>query len=49
MERLYPLLGTEQSLADTCRELKFVLHELHAPVTGAMHVTCADESEQETV
>ena len=49
MERLYPLLGTEQSLADTCRELKFVLHELHAPVTGAMHVTCADESEQECV
>ncbi|MHC4223492.1 MAG: hypothetical protein ACYSX0_16955 [Planctomycetota bacterium] len=49
MERLYELLGKEREFADVCRELKFGLQGVGAPIVGALQVTCSDESEHECV
>jgi hypothetical protein len=49
MERLRNLAGHERSLGEISQVLSFAAQEMHAPVTGAMHVTCSDESENECV
>ncbi len=47
MERLRGLLGQERDVDDVARELYRAVKSLDVPVVGAMHVTCADESEHE--
>lgn len=44
---LTEMLGVEHRLADVSRSLRHHVRLLHAPVVGALHVTCADESEWE--
>lgn len=46
---LIRLIGREQGLDDLNRALRDQVRRLHAPVVGAMHVTCADESEGESI
>lgn len=47
MERLRELIGAERSVRGVSQVLHLVTSELHAPVVGAMLITCADESETE--
>lgn len=47
VDSLYELLGAQHEMAQVCRALKFDLSPLAAPVVGAMHITCSDESEHE--
>jgi hypothetical protein len=47
MERLQELFGREHEFAHLYRELKFALQRHGAKAVGALHVTCADESEHE--
>ncbi|MFQ5655069.1 MAG: hypothetical protein ACE5GW_10105 [Planctomycetota bacterium] len=47
LEGLRKLIGVERSVEEISRALYYYAGELRAPVVGAMHVTCADESELE--
>ncbi len=49
MDSLRRLVGLERSLAEVVQSLHFDANALAAPAVGAMHVTCADESERECV
>lgn len=42
-------VGRERSVRSVCQGLHLGVSELGAPAVGAMHVTCADESEHECV
>ncbi|MCK4342562.1 MAG: hypothetical protein KAY37_12660 [Phycisphaerae bacterium] len=46
---LNKLLGREHDLDDVNRALRDYVRALDAPVVGAMHITCADESEYECI
>lgn len=47
MHNLLDLLGDEHDLGRVGRELRAAVRDQGAPVVGALHVTCSDESEQE--
>ena len=47
LDPLKDLVGRERSVRGLCQTLHLVLSGLGAPAIGAMHVTCADESEHE--
>jgi len=47
MERLRQLVGHEKSLREVTQTLYFSADSLGSAAVGAMHVTCADESERE--
>src|SRR5262245_3444960 len=47
MNRLREIVGAEHSATAVAHALHLALLELHAPVVGAMLVTCADETEAE--
>ena len=47
MERLRQLVGHEKSLKEVTQTLYFSADSLGSAAAGAMHVTCADESERE--
>lgn len=47
MERLRNLIGQERPLAEVSQTLCFAVKSLGPAATGAMHVTCSDESEHE--
>lgn len=49
MERLVRLIGRERSLAEVSQTLHFWAQSVNAGTAGAVHVTCADESENECV
>jgi hypothetical protein len=49
MEQLIELIGHERDIVEIARRLYALSTGLNAPVVGAMHVTCADESERECV
>jgi hypothetical protein len=49
MERLNKLIGREVGIKKVSRVLHEIARDLHAPVVGAVHVTCADESERECI
>ncbi len=49
LEQIERLLGQERSLGEVCQSLFHFSHALQASVVGALHVTCADESELECV
>jgi hypothetical protein len=49
MEQLRGMVGTETAMGGVARALHMYAADLYAPVTGAMLLTCADESEQECV
>jgi hypothetical protein len=49
MEGLRQLVGRERSLGEVTQSLYFSARALHAPMVGALHVTCSDESENECV
>jgi hypothetical protein len=42
-------IGLERTLDEVNRTLRDVVHNWRAPVVGAMHITCADESEWECI
>lgn len=46
-ETLRSILGVERSLRGVAQALHFAVAELAPPATGALHVTCADETELE--
>lgn len=47
MDSLLHLIGREGSLHEVTRAIRNEVQSLHAPVVGAVHVTCSDESERE--
>jgi hypothetical protein len=47
MDNLLHLIGREGSLHEVTRAIRNEVEALHAPVVGAMHLTCSDESERE--
>lgn len=47
MERLHKLIGHEHDVDEVARTLYALAGDAQAPAVGAMHVTCADESELE--
>ena len=47
MQRLKRMIGGEHEMSDIVRALHGAVREVGAPVVGAMHITCADESEHE--
>ena len=47
MTQLHDLIGTESELGQVGDALRQFSQELAAPVVGAYHVTCSDESERE--
>lgn len=47
LRRLQQTIGVENSVVGVSQSLHMVVTELHAPVVGAVHVTCADETEHE--
>ena len=49
MDRLHELLGRELDVTEVARKLYEFAGNVHAPVVGAMHVTCSDESERECI
>jgi hypothetical protein len=49
MEQLINLLGHEHDVDEVARRLYAISSGMNAPVVGAMHVTCSDESERECV
>ncbi len=49
MNQLKDIVGTERSLEGVCQAIHFSVVERHPQVVGAMHITCADESEHECV
>jgi hypothetical protein len=49
MEHLRRMVGLERSLAEVAQALHFDAKQLAASSVGAVHVTCADESERECV
>lgn len=49
MDRLLQMIGREQDLDEVARALYAFAREGRAPVVGAVHLTCADESELECV
>ncbi len=49
MNELRELIGVERSLERVASALHFGAKQLGPPVTGAMHITCADESEHECI
>lgn len=49
MERLHELLGRELDVTEVARKLYEYAGNVHAPVVGAMQVTCSDESERECI
>ena len=49
MQHLYDMIGVEQPLTAISRGLKQYARGFRAPIVGAMHVTCSDESERECV
>jgi hypothetical protein len=49
MQHLYDMIGVEQPLTAVSRALKQHAGSYRAPLVGAMHVTCSDESERECV
>ena len=49
MERLRNLVGYEHSLAELTQTLYFEAQSMAAGMVGALHVTCADETEAECV
>ena len=49
METIHQLIGRELPLDDVNRALKSFVMGFRPPVVGAMHITCADESEKECV
>lgn len=48
-ERLGELIGREHPVDEVARRLYALASDIAAPVVGAMHVTCADESERECI
>jgi len=49
MDQLRQMVGKETAVGGVARALHLHAADLYAPVTGAMLLTCADESEQECV
>ncbi len=49
MQRLREIVGVDRSVDHVSRVLCFVSETLRPPAVGAMHITCADESELECV
>ena len=49
MKRLKEIVGSERSVEEVSRVLYYLVSDLRAPAVGAMHVTCADEAEEEGV
>ena len=49
MDNLTTVIGRELGLDEVARHLYGFASQLHAPVVGAIHVTCSDESERECV
>ena len=47
MERLRQLVGHETTLKEVAQTLRFWADSLGSAAVGAMHITCADESERE--
>ena len=47
MDELKRLLGGEHALHEVDLSLRRYVGSLHAPVVGALHVTCVDETERE--
>ncbi len=43
------LVGVEHDLGDVCRALRNDIQRIEAPVVGALHITCSDESEVECI
>ncbi len=48
-DSLREAVGRERSVRSVCQALHFGVSELGSPSVGAMHITCADESEHECV
>jgi|GEM_PF-762151 len=49
MEQLKDIVGAERSLEGVCQAIHMSAVERHPQIVGAMHITCADESERECV
>ncbi len=49
VHRLRQLVGQERSLGEVAQAVHFFALSMNATAVGAMHVTCADESEYECV
>ncbi len=49
MDRLRDLVGVERSVTGVSQALHLAVAERRPPTVGAMHITCADESENECV
>jgi hypothetical protein len=47
MNQLKDIVGAERSLEGVCQAIHLSVVERHPQIVGAMHVTCADESEHE--
>jgi hypothetical protein len=47
LDRLLEIIGKERSLREVNQTLHFAANGLHPRTVGAMHITCADESESE--
>jgi hypothetical protein len=47
MEHLQNLVGKENGLAHVADAIRQFAESLHAPVVGAYHLTCSDETEWE--
>ena len=48
-ERFYEILGHERSSDEVSRLLRSYVQAEHAPVVGALRVSCSDEAEQESI
>ena len=48
-QKLEQFIGSEHGLDEVSRALCFFAREIQAPVVGALHLTCSDESERECV
>ncbi len=49
MESVKALIGSERPLREVAQALHFSVRSMSAPVVGAMHLTCSDESEHECI
>jgi len=49
MDQLKDIVGTERSLEGVCQAIHHSAVARHPQIVGAMHITCADESEHECV
>ena len=47
MESIKAIIGRERPLREVAQALHFAARPLRAPVVGAMHLTCSDETEFE--